>query len=444
MARTNTIGRAVVNKTHEGAPAKAISAEAELRRTLMACLLWEDSFYESGHSIADRIRELVPKVRTAALRSMAIEARMVMNLRHAPLLLVREMARHPEHRCGVRAALGTVIQRADELCEFLSLYWQDGKIPLAKSVQKGLADAFPKFSAYQLAKYNRDTPVKLRDVLFLCHAKPMHEAQAAVWKQLIDGTLESPDTWEVELSKGKGEGKKASWERLLSENKLGALALIRNLRNMVEVGVDEKLIRICLREMNTDRVLPFRFLAAVRHAPTFAGELEGAMLKGLDGAPKLSGHTIVLVDVSGSMYGAPLSEKSEMQRADAAIGLAVLAREICESVTIASFSSRTVEVPAYRGLGLASAINASQIHGSTLLGEAVKWANTRQHDRIIVITDEQSASAVPGPKGKGYMINVASYKHGVGYGPWTHLDGFSERIIDYIRAREQTEVVSNA
>lgn len=438
MARTNTLygtWQGIIPLTHEGAPAKHINSEQELRRSVMACMLWEETFYESGISVTDRIKDLVPKVDPAKVAAIAVEARSQMYLRHAPLMLVREMARHKSHRSFVRQTLNAVIQRADELAEFVAMYWAKGKEPLAASIKKGLADAFPRFNAYQLAKYNRDNPVKLRDVMFLTHPKPKDGEQAAVWKKLAEGTLESPDTWEVELSAGKGQAKKESWERLLSENKLGALALIRNLRNMLQAGVDDNIIRRSLREMKPDRVLPFRFLAAVRHAPRFAAELEAAMLRNLEGQPKLRGHTVVLVDISGSMDAA-LSSKSEMLRMDAGIGLAVLAREMCENVTIASFSNYTQEVPAYRGLGLADAIKKSQSHNSTNLGDAVRWANTMDYDRLIVITDEQSHQVVGGPRGKGYVINVASYKNGVGYGPWIHLDGFSEKILDYIRVYE--------
>ena len=105
-------------------------------------------------------------------------------------------------------------------------------------MKKGLAAAFPKFDEYALAKYDRGGPVKLRDVLFLAHAKPRDEAQAEVWKRLIAGELTTPDTWEVALS-SSGADKREAWERLLREQKLGALALLRNLRNMREAGVDE-------------------------------------------------------------------------------------------------------------------------------------------------------------------------------------------------------------
>jgi 60 kDa SS-A/Ro ribonucleoprotein len=435
MARVNVGSTAYAGATHEGAPARAISPEQELRRSVLACLLWEDTFYESGQSIVDRIAALVPQVPADRVATLAIEARSQMHLRHAPLMLVREMARHASHLPYVRATLAAVIQRADELAEFLALYWKDKKQPIARSVQRGLADAFKKFDAYSLAKYNRDNPIKLRDVLFLTHAKPKDAEQGAIWKQLVDGTLPAPDTWEVALSAGKGEEKRETWERLLTEQKLGAMALIRNLRNMTEAKVDAAAIRRALREMKPDRVLPFRFIAAVRQAPKFAAELEGAMLRNLEGAEKLPGHTIVLVDISGSMDDA-LSAKSDMKRMDAAAGLAVLAREVCESAQIASFSTSTVEIPAYRGLGLVDAILRSQGHGGTDTGRAVAWANAQRYDRLIVITDEQSHTAIAGPNGKGYVINVASYKAGIGYGPWTHIDGWSERVLDYIRTAE--------
>ena len=89
-------------RTHEGAPAKAIAPEQALRRSVLACMLWEDEFYEDGVQIAGRIRELVPKVDAAKVAALAIEAREAMKLRHVPLLLVREMARHASHRASSR------------------------------------------------------------------------------------------------------------------------------------------------------------------------------------------------------------------------------------------------------------------------------------------------------------------------------------------------------
>jgi hypothetical protein len=440
MARLNTLNLNFTPRTHEGGPARNTSVDLQLRRSVLACLLWESQFYEDGVEIAGRITELVPKVASEKVAALAVDAREQMKLRHAPLLLVREMARHATHRALVSETLARIIQRADELAEFVAIYWKDGRVPLSGQVKKGLAAAFPKFDEYQLAKYDRGGPIKLRDVLFLSHAKPRDEAQAEVWKKLISGTLITPDTWEVALS--SGADKRAAWERLLRERKLGALALIRNLRNMREAGVDEALVLSALGEMGTGRVLPFRFIAAARHAPKWEEALEQAMLKSVASSEKLMGKTIVLVDVSGSMT-APLSRRSEMQRTDAAYGLAVLLREIADKVAVFSFSDNLVEVPARRGFALRDAIDASQRHNGTYLGKAVEELDRKEkYDRLIVITDEQAHDRVPAPAGKGYVINVASFKNGVGYGKWTHIDGWSESVIEYIRALEQTSRIN--
>ena len=243
-------------RTHEGARAAKITPEQALRRSVLSCMLWENEFYEDGEQIAGRIGLLVPYVAAEKVAALAVEARERMKLRHAPLLLVREMARHATHRALVGETLARVIQRADELAEFLAIYWADGRQPLSAQVKKGLAAAFSKFDEYALAKYDRAGAVRLRDVLFLSHARPLDEAQAALWKRLADNELATPDTWEVALSAaGRGDSsKRAIWERLLAERKLGALALLRNLRNLNEAGVAEELVLSALATMKTDRV----------------------------------------------------------------------------------------------------------------------------------------------------------------------------------------------
>ena len=437
--KTNISVKSPQLTTHEGAPAKRINAEQQLRRSLMCCLLWESGFYESGEDIAQRLADLVPLVKPEVVANLAIEAREKMKLRHAPLWIVRQMALHDKHKTLVAQTLSRVIQRADELAEFVALYWKDKKQPLSAQVKKGLAKAFEKFSEYDLGKYNRDGAVKLRDVLFLSHGKPKDKEQEALWKRLIDGQLVIPDTWEVALSTGKD--KKETWERLMKERKLGALALLRNLRNMAEVGVDEAVIFSALDAMKVERVLPFRFISAAKYAPQWESHLEKAMLKCLSVREKLPGKTVLLIDVSGSMDSA-ISQKSDLRRYDAANGLAILARELCEKVAMYSFSDQLARVPDRHGFALRDAIANSQQHSSTYLGRAVETLNQNEnYDRIIVLTDEQVHDTVPNPKGKGYVINVAAYKNGVGYGAWTHIDGWSEAVFDYIAESEKAEVV---
>lgn len=406
----------------------------------MCCMLWEDTFYEDGESIADRIKTLTLAVDPAQAAALAIEARSVMKLRHAPLWIARALASGtPAHKAVVADTLANVIQRPDELTEFLAMYWKDGKVPLAASVKRGLARAFGKFNGYQLAKYNRDGAVKLRDVLFLTHPKPANDAQAATWKQLAEGTLAAPDTWEVALS--GGADKKETFARMIGEKKLGALALLRNLRNMEQSGVEDAVIRQALNDCQPDRVLPFRFVAAARHAPRFEPELESLMFKCLADRPKFAGKTILLVDGSGSMFGPKISAKSDLGRFDAACAIAVLLREQCEEVEIASFSDHYNVIAPRRGFALRDALVASAEHSGTHTESAKRVADTRAYDRLIIITDEQSHEALSNPRkdSRGYVINVAPYKNGVGYGKWTHIDGWSEAVIDFIQQSEAVE-----
>lgn len=437
MVRLNKIVRAF---TREGARARRFTPEMELKRALMNCLLWEDQFYEDGVAIADRIKALVPKVAPAKVAELAIEAREVMKLRHAPLLVIREMARSEKHRGLVADTLARVIQRPDEMTELLAIYWADAlgpmqqrkRQPVSAQVKKGLARALTKFDAYQLAKWDRDGAVRIRDVLFLVHAKPKDAEQAKVWKQLVDGELASPDTWEVSLSAGKN--KRETFERLIAERKLGGLALLRNLRLMQNALVPRETIAGAIEAMRTDRILPYRFITAARYAPDFEPELGAAMLKSVKDHVRLPGRTRLLIDVSGSMF-ATLSAQSEMTRAEAACGLAILAREICDEVEIFTFSNEVVKVPPRRGFALRDAIINSQPHGGTYLGKAVTEID-RKGDRLIVFTDEQSRDQVPEPRARGTMVNVASYQHGVGHGAWTRVNGFSEAVVAWIAASE--------
>jgi 60 kDa SS-A/Ro ribonucleoprotein len=440
--RTNTKRASLV--THEGAPARHISILAQLRRSVLSCLLWESEFYEDGEQIAQRIAALTAQCRPEDVAALAVEAREQMHLRHAPLLLLRELARHPQIKDRpqlVSKAMAQVLQRADEPAEFLALYWKDKKQPLSKQVKRGLAWSMRRFSEFELAKYNRDAQVTPRDVLFMSHARPKDEAQAGLWKKLAANELASPDTWEVQLS--AGADKKETFERLIREKKLGYFALIRNLRNMEQAGVDAQLVRdaILARKGGAEKILPFRYIAAARHAKQFEPELDTAMQAALTKLPKLPGMTLVLVDNSGSM-SARLSGKSDMTRADAAAGVAIVARGVCESVRVFAFSDNCVEVPPRTGMALRDAIHAATTMGGTQLGAAVKKVSDLSHDRLIVVTDEQSADRVPEPKGLGYMINVASNRHGVGYGKWLHVDGWSDAVVRFITEHERTDVVS--
>jgi 60 kDa SS-A/Ro ribonucleoprotein len=428
-----TLNRIKKEFTHEGARAARINPLAQLERSVMSCLLWESEFYEDGQTIGQRIADLVKAVPAEDVARVAVGAKEDMRLRHVPLLLVRELMRTVEGRAMARSLFPRVILRPDDITEFLSIYWKDNKDePLAKQVKRWLGDSFRKFDEYQLAKYNGgQRAVKLRDALRITRPKPACEAQAELWRKLVKSELATPDTWEVELS--KGGDKKASWSRLLAENKLGGLAMLRNVRNMTKAGVDDREIRAGLRNVATGRLLPINFIASAQHNRKFALELEAKFFECFAGREKVGGKTVILVDVSGSMV-AKLSARSEMARMDVACSLAMIGREMFEDLRIFTFSNDLVEVPGRRGFALRDAVKESQPHGGTELGKAVGSLPAR--DRLIVITDEQSHDPVP--QQKGYLINVASTKNGVGYGQWVHIDGWSDKVLDYIVKYEAT------
>lgn len=436
--RLNVMPAYPFGSTFEGAPAKRMTDEQALRRSVMSCLLWESEFYEDGKTITARIEELSAKVSPAKLAEIAVEARHVQRLRHVPLLLLRALVKHGKGAM-VADTIARVISRADELAEMVAIYraGPGNKKMLPSQLKRGLAKAFGKFDEYQLAKYNRDGAFKLRDVLFLCHPKPRDDAQAALWKRLAENQLVTPDTWEVQLS--GGSGKKATFERLIRENNLGYFALLRNLRNMVQAGCDLDLVRsaIIARKNGADKILPFRFVAAARATPMLEPEIDTALCEAIASGPAMSGQTVVLVDVSSSMH-TKISGKSDMTRIDAAAALAAI---VHGNIRLFTFSTRLVEVPPRRGMAGVDAIIRSQDHGGTNLADAVHYINVKvPHNRLIVITDEQASSTVPDPVCKlAYMINVASAKNGVGYGKWRHIDGWSDSVLRYIIEAEAND-----
>ena len=447
--------------THEGAPAALhLSVEQQLRRSVMSCLLWEKEFYESGEEIAARISSLASKLPAEKVAAMAIEAREVHHLRHVPLLLLEALSWH-QGKPLVRDTVARVVQRADEIPELLAVIWKD-KANANKSktipnmVRQGLQLAFGKFDEYRLAKYDRDNVIKLSDAIRMVRPKPADEARAALYKRVRERTLVVPDTWEVALS--GGADKKETFERLLREGNLGYLALLRNLRNMAQAGVDEALVRDAIvARKGARRVFPFRYVAAAKAAPQFEPALDQAFAAALADMPKLSGKTIIVVDVSGSMYHALVSARSDMTRAVAGCALAAVARGSFDDVRVyatagsdAKRKHETQEVPARNGMALIDAIHGL-CHplggGGIFLKQVMDFLEKREKvaERIIVITDEQDCGIGLGdsplsvvPFGKSnYLINVASNKNGIGYGKWTHIDGFSEGVVRYIYETEK-------
>lgn len=473
-----------------GAKAARQDAEARLRRLVLANLLWEDIAYCDGQTVTQQIRDAIPHVAPGEVARIAVEARFEQKLRHVPLLMCREMARLPDHKAFVADTLAKVIKRPDELAEFVSMYWEDngGKKTLSAQVKRGLARAFTKFDEYQLAKWDKqDRKVKLKDVLFLCHAKPGDTQQmigmeterkrdkalvlrhpSCLFDKLANGTLRTPDTWEVALSAAGGDDAKKSeeWVRLIESGKLPAFALLKNLRNMVEHGVPKAAVRKAFETCNPAWLLPIDFLKAVEAAPDYIVEIENLMYRCAAQWPKLKGDTILVVDVSGSMND-PLTSKRPprpgkpvFSRMHVAASMAVLAHEMCEHITIyvtagndRTCDHKTEKVSAYRGFALSKYIVEMQkVMGGGGIFTRQCVEHLRKHekedpDRIIVFSDSQDCDhrnrALPKPFGKfNYIVDVSSHAYGVNYkGVWTaEIAGWSEHFLKYIAAMEGAAV----
>ena len=438
-----------------GALAAKQSNTALLRRAVLANLLWEDVAYMDGMKVAEEIQRLIPLCPAIDVYNIALEARTMQKLRHTPLFLAVEMCKYPEHKMFVQDLLPQIITRADMLTDFLAIYWKDGKKPIANQAKKGLAKAFHNFNEYKFAKYDRDTAIKLRDVMFLCRPKPENQYEQDLFKKVADRTLATPETWEVLLSTGKD--KKESWTKLISEGKIGGLAMLRNIANMRRANVDKKVINEGLEKLKSSMLMPLDFLKAFRMNPEFGRQIEDAMINSYSNLPKLKGKTLFIVDVSGSM-GARMSEKSDFSRYDAACAMAMLAANQCEDYEIVCTAGndythtgahRHIPYP-QKGFGIFEQIreaNRNIGYGGIFTRQCLEWCNDKfkgqKFDRIIVFSDSQDCDfperRIPKPFGTyNYICDVSAHTKGVNYkGIWdAEISGFSEHFITFIAAME--------
>ena len=268
---------------HEGAQAWRMTPEWELYTTVVTTMGAEDTFYEGGEERVRRIADLVRKVEPEFVAQLAVYTREEMHLRSVPLLLLVELANCHQGDSLVSRAVGRTIQRADEITELLMCYlWRTGKSDLSGlscQLRKGLAEAFNKFDEYQFAKYNRmNRKVTLRDALALVHPKPKDDRQADIFRKIKSDTLETPVTWETELSavgqrhfdskEEKEEAKREVWRKLVQSRRIGYMATLRNLRNMLGLGMDDETMQMVCdyiadpEAVRKSKQLPFRFLSA--------------------------------------------------------------------------------------------------------------------------------------------------------------------------------------
>jgi len=332
---------------HEGHPAYQKTAAEELYSAVVASFLNGDKFYETEEETMSRIRQLVDELvadnQEQFLIGLTYLVRKLGNRTafHYLSALVGQAVETQPH--AVKNMFQFGIERADDLTEIAAAWATTfGKIEkrskgsaeypfpslrgIPRRVREGLQRAFTKFDAYQLAKYkSASKSVKLRDTVCVCHPNPeISKAGKESYKQLLDGTIATPETWEAKVSAAGTDvaAKKAAWESLLKEGKMGYMAMLRNLRNFIEAGIDKKLFLPTLTDK--ERVLkskqfPFRFLSAYKAVEEMGGTQQKTTLKAIEAAighacqniPEMDGATVVAVDLSGSMTSR-VSQKSTL------------------------------------------------------------------------------------------------------------------------------------
>src|SRR5690606_10014458 len=113
-----------------------------------------------------------------------------------------------------------------------------------------------------------------------------------------------------------------------------------------------------------------------------------ALNHSLANVPVLDGRTLILVDRSGSMFDS-VSQRSGLNRADSAaiFGTALAMRAASADLVEFGWSHRPV--PFERGESLLKVLERFGNLGGTNTAAAVR-AHYQDHDRVVVITDEQT------------------------------------------------------
>ncbi|MFA5759750.1 MAG: TROVE domain-containing protein, partial [Clostridia bacterium] len=325
-----TVGLTVTTN-YEGAPSYTLSPEFELYAAVVTASLG-NKFYESEEQLTERIRSLIKINKPEFVAKLAVYTREKMYLRSVPLALVCELANIHSGNNLLRKMTSRVIQRADEITELLACYLQANNRTgtkklnkISKQLQKGIADAFNKFNEYQFAKYNRAGEITLKDALFLTHPKAITETQQTLFNKIVEDKLEVPYTWEVELSRlgqttfineeEKATAFKEKWEEIIKSNKLGYMALLRNLRNIIKARVNGECQEIVYNklsdpeEVRKSKQFPFRFYSAYKMiegelwVDRYTDALEKAIQVSVENVKGFEEDTRVVIacDVSGSM-----------------------------------------------------------------------------------------------------------------------------------------------
>lgn len=467
MAKFNSA--ATIKTTNKCAHvAYAMTDKTKLVTQVLCSFFDEEQFYgKNTEDMTQTIKRVVADD-PQFVSNLAVYARRVFNMRSVSHVLTAYLAHESEGKPFVRKTVKGIALRGDDVTELMAFYLATFSKPIPNSLRKGINDVFATFDEYTLAKYKGDSKtLKMRDIIMLCHPVPKSDEQSALWKRCLENSLETPVTWETQLSANGNNAE--TWEKLIDSGKVGYMALLRNLRNIINAN-PANINKVFETIEDPERVhkskqLPFRYLSAYKSIEGIAGSraldaLEDAVNAAVDNLPKIHGNTVIAVDVSGSM-GSHISGKSDVRCHEIALLLAFIANRICDNAHIFAFDTALHNLSASSRAGIISqVVNARPHGGGTNMGLPFEYMITHKisADRIIILSDNMCNQGTTCIHRKTVNTLAAEYRQTTGNDLWVHavdlqgygtqqfagaktniIAGWSEKVFDFIKLAEQGE-----
>lgn len=397
MARFNkTVKERRVPDTKNFAGGRAYSqpAELELVGILLSSFL-DKQYYRSGNKQMNRLIELVKQVDPLFAAKAAIYARDKFHMRSVTHVVAGEIALSVKGEQWTKSFFEKIVQRPDDILEVISyLKAREGRIFLPAALRKGFGAAMSNMDEYRLAKYRGSG----RDISLIDAVNLIHPSHTDALGKLMNGTLSPAETWEVKLTQaGSDKSKKAdAWADMVLEGKIGYMALLRNLRNILTQAPEltsrvASLLRNekkCLKS----KILPFRIHTAAEEIGKLGHSQEqrvilAALSDAFDIAcsnvPSMDGRSLVAVDVSGSMTW------NERPITIASLFAGVLAKAANADILLFDTRGRYFPYnPANPAMTIAQSISKAATGGGTDFNEIFRRLD-RGYDRIFVLSDMQ-------------------------------------------------------
>lgn len=471
-----------LTRNHEGHLAYKMTEKLKLVTMVLT------SFYNESKFYGDNSKELFDLATSLAatdpkfVSNLAIYARKEFHLRSVAHVLTAVVANTNETKPFIGQTVAEVVERPDDILEiasaYKSFYGKSGsagltRVAMPNGLKKALGKSLKRFNEYQISKYSGGTKeFKFKDILSITHIKPDSAEQSELFKKILEDNLATAERWETEVSKNGNN--KDSWTKVISDKHMGYMAMLRNLRNMLESGMDMTEVYKTLSDpvqVAKSKQLPFRYLSAYKEVSKVKGFtsktsecLEDAIRASMQNVEKIPGKTVIAYDVSGSMSSL-VSTNSTVTCAELSALLALMASHICdEVVAVYSFNGNLYQATCdkYTPI-LRTAVNEAKATGGTALELPLQYMldNKIEADRLILISDNEINSGTGYYYGyRGYASTCQGladkYRNKINSDFWVHaidlqgygtqqfqggktniIAGWSEKVLGFINLAEQ-------